>query len=329
MRRADSGTPATGSPSTLLERLRGWLTSLSMRRVRRAFRIGCLPVAVVSIALLALFILTMTYTSPPPWASMTPVDEYRWMVRGRLGLSLASLAVLQFLATWLLALATAAGAAAAVSARAALRPRLRVVRRRQRVAVLAVLLVRLALLGVLAVGAVHVYTTRLGPRLNLNGAVQLRLTLLRAPLLPALAGGLSLLLFLAGPLLQRRYGLALGALAGAFARERGQRAWAGVNARLSAGLATILGLLWSSAVGVLGYLAAFDPFYDAGRAVQAPPLFTAWPEHIARVLTVSLVIVVLVSAYLLGLIVLPRLFYTLANRRLRSRAAVPQVDKPL
>ena len=62
------------------------------------------------------------------------------------------------------------------------------------------------------------------------------------------------------------------------------------------------------------------------------PHVATWPAPlrlIARVLPVSLVIAVRVSASLLGLIVLPRLFYPLANRRLRSRAAVPQVDKPL
>ncbi len=291
---------------------RGW----SRRRWQRALRLGCLPVAVLGGLLVTGLANAATAAPPPPWAYYDPRSH---LIRGHLAVSAGTLAVLQMLATWLMGLLAAVQAGRAVPGQAVrLGPRLKVVRRQLRNAVWAVVALRLMLLAVALLGGVLVFTRWLGQPVTVEGATRIQRAFEARPVLMLLPAGLVAAQLLAGPFLRLRTSAALGALGAALAGQAERRAWGAAAARLGAGLALALALIWGAAGSVLLLIVSYDPFYSA-RYAGLPTMYPLLPDYISRVLTASLVVGALAGINLLGQIALPSLYAWLAGRVLRQR----------
>lgn len=283
-------------------------------RRRWLLRFVCLVLALLGSLSLVGFITVITYRDAPSWIT----DVQSWRITGRLSAAGLALVSLQLILAWGLGLLGAIGGAAGFTTRGALRPRLIVQRRKMAAAAWALLGVRLALLLILLLAGALTLTPWLGHPFD---ASELEHTLLARPLLPVAAGCLLLVHLVAGPWLRLRYSLTLGALAAAYTSVASRRRWSAVTARLAAGLAGILTLIWGSALGVLAVATAFDPFYTSQRSQMIPRLFPHVPSSIDEVLTVSLVIAVGLGVYLAGQIVLPGVTIWLAERRGGRRRA--------
>lgn len=304
---------AAGKPRRLtLPPVQGW----TRRRRRAVFRVGCLPAATLAAFSAVVLVNLVTYQYVPSWV----YDPLSYVLGGRLTVTLGTLAVLQLLATWYLGLhASVAGAAAVPGPGISPRPRLKVVRRRVRVAAWAVLLLRLMLLGVGLLGGLFVFSGWLGVRLSSQAATQIARTFAVRPVLLAAAGLLGLIQLVAGSFLRLRYSAALGALASALVSERDQRTWAAASARLGAGLVGALAAIWGGASGVLLLLIAYDPFYS-GRYRAIPNPFPFVPDYMSRLLMAASVAGAVLAVYLAGQILLPPLYIWLAGHILARRA---------
>ncbi len=298
----------------------GW----TRRRRRAAFQVGCLPMAILAALSAVALVNLVTYRYVPSWVS----DPLSYMLGGRLAVTLGTLAVIQLLATWYLGLhASVVGAAAVPGPGISPRPRLKAARRRARVAAWAVLLLRLMLLGVGLLGGLLVFSGWLGVRLPSQTATQVARTFAVRPALLVAAGLLGLIQLVAGPFLRLRYSAALGALASALTGECDQRIWAAVSARLGAGLAGALTVIWGGAAGVLFLLVSYDPFY-ASRYRPVPNPFPFVPDYMSRVLTVAGIAGAGLAVYLAGQALLPLLYTWLAGRILAWRAAARRARPP-
>ncbi len=185
-----------------------------------------------------------------------------------------------------------------------------------RIAAWAVLALRLMLLAAMLVGGALILTRWLGEPITVEGATQFRRAFEARPLLILLPGAVALAQVLAGPFLRMRASVALGALGATLAAQRERRAWVAASARLGAGLALALGLIWGTAGGVLLMVVSYDPFYSA-RYASLPQGFPLLPEYIARVLLASLVVGGLAAINLAGQIALPPVYVRMADSRWR------------
>lgn len=280
----------------------------SRRRWRRTVQIALLPLIAVGTGMPILIFAVLGFRSPPPW--ITDVRAYQ--IAGRLAVALTLLGSAQVAMTWIIGLLAARGGTLAARGQGALiRRRLRIVRRRFTVAVMGIILLRLAMVAVIALMGVYTYTRVLGPTITtlLPPPTRMRPLLELTALTALTIAGLH---WIIGPVLRLRYSSALGALAAAYASGSEERIAAAVGARLGAGFAGALGILWSGTLVLLALLTISDPSSYTGppRSVNpyALPLF--WLGVIALVLIMAV-----------GQIVLAWVFLRIAKRRLSRRPA--------
>jgi hypothetical protein len=284
------------------------------RRSRRLVRVGCIPATLLLTACLLPLFNLVTLQRAPLWVSNP--REYlanQWMLR-----TLIMLAVIQLLGTWGLGLATASsGTVAARGQGSWLRPRLQIARRRTLVFALALALVRLILLLVIALAVVWNYVPLFGVRLDWFDLSDLWKAFKVFPIWVAGALVSGLLYWIVGPFLRLWYSSALGALAATWSKQRQEQVWLAFSARLGAGLAGVLALLWGGALITLIILSIFDPHYSTQSVY--PDLFPHQPHYIAQIIGAALVILIWVTLCTTGQLVLPEVFIWQAKRRLAAR----------
>lgn len=292
------------------------------RRWRRLARVGCIPAVITTTGGLILFFNLITFWRAPVWVS----DPREYLITARMLLSLGILVAIQILGTWGLGLLAASGGAAASRARGQwLRSRLRIARRWMFVYAWALLLLRLIFLLGVALATVFATTHLFGLRFDMDFLEDVLRALRMGPIL--VGGGLlaAVLHWLIGPFLRMRYSSALGALAATWTKRRDESIWAALTARLGAGLAGALTLLWGGALLVLILAMIFDPYSSSTRTY--PELFPQQPFYIAQILTVMLAALFVFPAYAAGQLALPEFYIWLAQRRLARQQPTGEGNK--
>jgi hypothetical protein len=277
-------------------------------------RVGCIPATLLLTLVFLPFFNLITLQRAPFW--VTNPREYladQWMLR-----TLIILAAIQLLGTWGLGLATASsGTVAARGQGGWLRPRLQVARRRMFVFALALALVRLILLLGIVLAVVWSYVHLFGVRLDWADLSDLRRAFRACPIWVAGALVFGPLYWIVGPFLRLWYSSALGALAATWSKQRQEQVWLALSARLGAGLAGVLALLWGGALITLIILSIFDPHYSSQSVY--PKLFPRQPHYIAQLVGAALGVLFWVILCTTGQLVLPEVFIWQAERQLAAR----------
>jgi hypothetical protein len=279
---------------------------------QRAFQIGCLPATLLLASLMVVFFNAVSFNNVPYWVA-TPRS---YVVGGRLVLSGGVLLGLQAVGTWMLGLIAASNGGNAVSGQGGLlQQRLVIARRRMSFLAWAVILLRLEVVVVLVLGALYAFTPLLGPPVRWNATTFIRMTFERWPLVVALTGAVTLIQWLAGPLLRMRYSAALGALAATWAKQPADRSSLALTARLGAGLAGYLAVVWGGGLTWLIVLTIMDPsYYSVSRFTGRPStLYPSSPEVLAGYLIVCGLTLVILA----GQVFLPKIYVRAAQWRLR------------
>jgi hypothetical protein len=246
---------------------------ISKRRLRRAFRLGCLPAAVIGPLALTGLLIAVFLRQAPFWVG-TP-QQYLFVQRFDTGL--AVLLICQLAAHWLLGLMAASGGASAIGEQVSLRPRLIAVRRRLLIPTLAVFALRLLLLIWVVGAGVVVYLSGL----ILPDAVRAQAAFIRLDRTTTiLALGVMAVFaayWLIGPFLWTRSSVALGALGAALTPDRKSRRWMAASARLGVELAQLLLIAWGVGLVVLILATADDPYYYYMGSYAPPSPPSSWP----------------------------------------------------
>lgn len=263
-----------------------------------------------------LLALAFVASAVPSWV----VDVPSYRVVRQIAAALAVLVMLQLLAVWWLGLhAALSGALAAAGGGSNLPMRLRVARRRARPAAWGVAAVRLLFVLVAALSWLVATGVLGGYDLAAYDVVKAGRNAPQLFLAAVVLGTLSLLV---GPFTRLRYSAALGALAGALAERLSLRGWLGVSARLGAGLAGVLGLLWSAAVATLIVLVRVDPFYSSRSPLRRfPGPYSTLDPAVSSWLYAGWAAILLSGVLLAGQIALTPLLVRLARRALARRQA--------
>lgn len=298
-------TPAA-APVATQRRARRW----SRVRWRRMVQIGCLPLTTIMAAGLVVSFSLLSYGAPPSWIG----DPRTYIIAGRLGVSAAILFALQLVYHWINGLLAAnAGAQAARGQGRSLRSRLRIVRRRFLVPVLATVLLRLGVVLVIVLVMLYAYTRVFGAPIDLSFPDWIERN--RDEVL--FAGAMLAVVipyWLINPFLRVRFSTALGALAGTWSPRSDERTSLALSARLGVGLVGVLALLWGGAILFLIMLSVSNP---ASRYTYSP--YRSYQPLSAAQL--SLAALVIVAVLLAGQVMLTAMFTRLAQQRLgRPRA---------
>ncbi len=306
--------PDSASARLFAQRLRRVITaptaSYRGRRIMR--RIYLLSVALLTIGLLV-GIDRLTFNRPQPWVS----DPRQYTLSGKLTLSLVLVFGMQMIATWLLSVRAARLAASGVPRAGGqlLRARLRVIRRSLREEGLLIVLLRLGVFGVMAVAATYVYTDWFGRPISLELADLALQVIRRSSPLIGVPLALALVQSLVGPFLRVRYSTALGALAATCTADRRMRPWAGMAARLGAGLGFSLALLWGLTVVVLTYLTLTEPGPSFDALLRPLPVLRGLTNEAASLAVAAAGAAPVIVLQMAGQIVLAGVFTRCAERR--------------
>ncbi|GAB4479931.1 MAG: hypothetical protein Kow00124_26120 [Anaerolineae bacterium] len=307
--------PDSAAAQPFGQRLRRVITAprASYRRRRIMRRIYLLSVALLTIGMLV-GIDRLTFSSPQPWIA----DPRQYMLSGKLTLSFVLVFTMQMIATWLISVRAARMAASGVPRAGGqlLRARLRVIWRSLRGEALLIVLLRLGVFGVAAVAAIYVYTGWFGrPISSEPGDLILQVIRRGSPLLIILPLALALIQSLVGPFLRVRCSTALGALAATYTADRPMRPWAGMAARLGAGLAFSLALLWGLTVVVLTYLTLTEPGSSFDALLRPLPLLRGLTDEAASLAAAAAGAALVIALQMAGQIVLAGVFTHRAERR--------------
>jgi hypothetical protein len=243
---------------------------IKKRTLRRVFRIGCLPAAVIGPLAIVGLVILLFFRQPAIWA-------YVSLFIARFNAGLVVLLLCHLATHWALGLMAARGGASAVGGGVKPGPRLIVVRRRLLIPTLALFAQRLVLLAwVVGAGAVVFWSKETLPDLVRPSATFIRLdrtrTILALGLLAVFAA-----YWLVGSFLRTRSSTALGALGAALSPDRGGRRWMAVSVRLGVGLAQLLLIAWGAGLVVLIAVTLINPQYSSARL--APLTFPDWSEQ--------------------------------------------------
>lgn len=313
---AGSSAQAQAEAPGRLARLR---TRWPRKRVAHVIRVGCLPLLVLGALALIGFVALVTYRVPRPWIT----DVREWRVGGRLSVLLYGLAGLQYFANWLLGLLAAAAGGRVTAHGVDLRTRLRIARRGMVPLTVVVTFVRLILIITLVVYGLYAFTHVFRSPLDVPGALNIERVFLLRPVAAIVMGGLLVVHLLAGPWLRVRYSLWLGVWAASYARTQAQRVWNALSARLGAGLAGALTLVWGGSLASLVLSMIFAPAYSPRPGNGLLEFYPHLPSSLAQTLASLNVISAIVAAILIGQIVLPVVVMRRAQRRLGVSRAEP------
>lgn len=282
------------------------------RRRRLLITIGCLPVTIITALALILVLNFVFFFQAPTWIP----DKTSYLVAGRLLLSLGTLASMQMLVTWGIGLMAAfMGLRAAAGQGGLLIRRLAVIRRRLEIGTWAVVALRLVVVLILVASAAYLFTSLLGFHLAWDFADSFSLFVSRYPALFGLAASICLAQWLIGPFLRLRYSLALGALAGAWTRDRDYRPWLALSLRLGMGLAGLLALIWGITIVRLTVGIIFDPV-GYPSLPQYPDLFPLLPPGAASAAMLTLQVAGLVLLHSVIQVILTQVALNSARARL-------------
>jgi hypothetical protein len=246
---------------------------IKKRTLRRVFRIGCLPAAVIGPLAIAGLVILLFLRQAPFWVTIP--SQYLFVERFNAGLIVLSLCYLA--PHWTLGLMAARGGASAVGRGVKPGPRLIVVRRRLLIPTLALFAQRLVLLAWVAGAGVAAFWSDLFlPDMLTPPAAFIRLDRTRTILALGLLAVLAIY-WLVGPFLRTRTSTALGALGAALSPDRGGRRWLAVSARLGLGLAQLLLIAWGTGLVVLIAVTLINPQYSSARL--APLTFSDWSQQ--------------------------------------------------
>lgn len=287
-------------------------TRKSHRR-RWLLQLGCLPFSCMLAGCLLLFVNLVVFSQAPTWVS----DPEEYLLGQRIAGSLAALAGLQVIGTWLLGLVSAAMAIGATAGQGGmLYQRLAILHRRAAVAAWAVFLLRVIVLIALVVSVVlsALYITDAGITVDIPRDSHFMEIVAMVSILSTV-----LVQWLAGPFLRLRYSMALGAWGASWTRLRRRRVWMALTARMGAGMCGSLALLWGSVLGILAIGIIRRPFSHSASIDFWQAFFPYLPKDSWNGIVISLGLSVLIILYMIGQIVLPRFYLRLTRRRLAGR----------